>query len=95
MGDVEDWHGKAGDSVWRQFQAFNGYMSSHGWIPDPEVGEAAGRIIRGDRLGIGRTEGGMVTLTIGAGDDKMKMVCSPARARQIAAALLNKADEVE
>lgn len=55
----------------------------------------AGPMIAGDKVMVGRSADGKVTVSIKFGEESVTVWCDPARARQIAASLLNKADTAE
>ena len=62
-----------------------------------DVGAMSVRAAYADRIIVGVLQDfpNTIALTLGFGEDFAMMECTPARARQIAASLLNKADAIE
>lgn len=91
---VEDWHGKT-------LGMYGRGNSLHMGMSDYTAGTHVERLVEktlvGDKVMVGRAVEKKVSLTIGFGDEGelATMFLSPARARQIAASLINKADTIE
>lgn len=98
MGEiVEDWHGKATSGINQPNKWLYKGMKDNQYTAGTHVDRLVEKTLTGNKIMVSRAVGGEVALTIGFGDDgeTVTMFVKPARARQIAASLLNKADASE
>lgn len=70
-------------------------MNNNQYTAGAHMDRIARKTICGDKIMVGRSNDGKVSVTIEFGDEAVTLWVTPVRARQIAASLLNKADAVE
>lgn len=90
---VEDWHGKASGGINQPYSRLDRSMSDYTAGEHRENLEL--KTIKGEKILIGRSDEGKVSVTVEFGEESATVWVDPSRARQIAASLLNKADACE